>query len=117
MPSRLLLVKWESTVEQAWPAVGAGGSTARPALSMAGSIVLRNSWMPSLALTSLPLDFIEPVRSSTIMTSSGVPPHGEHACAWAFRVMFEKPSRLSRYVGALAVSSTVTVFGRPFVQS
>ncbi len=72
--------------------------------------------IPALACGILEFALIEPVRSSTIMTSSGSPPQGEHAWAWALSVIVSKPSSFSRYVGTLAVSSTVTVLGCPRVQ-
>jgi hypothetical protein len=91
--------------------LGAGGSTARPTLSRVGSIVFMKALMPAFAWVSLLFEDIDPVRSSTTMTSRGTPPHGEHAWACALSVIVLKPSSFSRYVGTFAVSSTVTVFG------
>jgi hypothetical protein len=116
VPLWLLPAKYESTLWYPVPVDGAGGSTARPTLSTVGSMVERNALIPSFACAILESASIDSVRSSTIMTSSGSPPQGEHAWAWALSWIVSKPSSLSRYVGTLAVSSTVTVFGCPRVQ-
>ncbi len=110
-------LKYDETLVHAALGAGAGGSTASPTLSTVGSMVLRKDMIPAFACGSLLLSFIDPVRSSTIMTSSGRPPQGEHAWACALSVIVSKPSRFSRYVGTWAVSFTVTVFGYPVVQS
>ncbi len=67
--------------------------------------------MPAFALASLDDGCsIEPVRSSTIMTSSGRPPHGEHACACTLSVIVLMPISRRKYVGMFAVSVMCTVF-------
>lgn len=78
---RFVPLKYGSTSTHGWPVLGAGGSTARPTLSSVGSIVFMKALMPALACVSLLFADIDPVRSSTTMTSRGTPPQGEHA--WA----------------------------------
>ena len=53
---------------------------------------------------------IDPVRSSTIMTSSGRPPHGEQAEACTLSVIVLMPINRRKYVGMFAVSVMCTVF-------
>ena len=53
---------------------------------------------------------IEPVRSSTIMMSSGFEPHGEHAVDFACTVNDLTPSTLANTVFTVADSETVTAF-------
>ncbi len=68
-----------------------------------------NARMPCLAESSL-APVIDPVRSSTIMTSSGTAPHGEQAWAWTVSGMLSIPISRRKVVGTLASSVTCTVF-------
>jgi len=52
---------------------------------------------------------IDPVRSSTIITSSGRPPHGEQACACTLSEIELMPTIRRKYVGMFAVSVMCTV--------
>jgi hypothetical protein len=73
----------------------AGGRIARPTVSAWGSMVPRKASTPFSAFWIF-CPAIEPVRSSTIITSSGTPPHGEHAWACALSVIVGNPSSFSR---------------------
>src|SRR5581483_5054357 len=73
--------------------------------------------IPSLALfrsvqagSDAPLGVwhIDPVRSSTSITSSGPVPHGEHAFAVALRSILSIPNRLRKVVSIWPDSETLT---------
>ncbi len=73
-----------------WLLFTIGGVTASPTLSRVGSMSRRKVWIPFFASVrsgQLPPGpdgvHIEPVRSRTIMMSSGLTTHGEHAVAFA----------------------------------
>ena len=63
-----------------------------------------------MAFVSLLLSFIDPVRSSTTMMSSGTPPHGEQAVACTVSGIESTPISFRKKVGTLPVSVTCTVF-------
>ena len=52
---------------------------------------------------------IEPVRSSTSITSTGLVPHGEHAVALTCTLKELNPKTFAKKVGTSAVSLTATV--------
>src|SRR5690349_21845177 len=70
---------------------------------------LRKARMPALAFEIF-VPAIDPVRSSTIITSSGRPPHGEQACARTVSEIVLMPMSRRKYVGTFAVSVMCTVF-------
>src|SRR5512133_3660847 len=70
---------------------------------------LRKARMPFFAFVIFE-PAMDPVRSSTIITSSGRPPHGEHACACTLSVIVLMPISRRKYVGTFAVSVMCTVF-------
>ena len=86
----------------ALPCRSAGGSTASPTHCFVGSRKPRKVFMPSIAflrsvqfgsLAAVGLRHIEPVRSSTIMMSSGFTPQGEQAVERAVTLNVSIPSR------------------------
>ncbi len=95
----------------------AGGSTARPTQARFGSKKLRKVLIPAFALFrsvhagSLAPELswhIEPVRSSTSITSTGREPHGEHAVALTLILNELNPRTFEKNVGTVAVSLTET---------
>ncbi len=67
-----------------------------------------NASTPFLA-ESILLPLIEPVRSSTIITSRGLAPHGEQACAETVSRIEPMPIRPRKLVGTSVLSVTCTV--------
>src|SRR3954447_8577160 len=97
--------------------LGAGGRTASPTRTAAGSMNWRNVFMPSRAFlrsvhagSGLPewSQHIEPVRSSTSMMSSGRVSQGEHAVARAVTLIESTPTTRAKNVETSACSDTVT---------
>jgi hypothetical protein len=61
---------------------------------------------------------IEPVRSSTIMMSSGLTPHGEHAVAFAVIRNESIPKRPAKnvFVGAFSITTTALTGSQPGIE-